>query len=363
MATKRACAAIQHGADPGLRRGIFYARSEVLLLALPLLVLLVSGVLDYYRERYAMGPYAYTYLRSYLFMASTHAILTALLLCFLPAVARTALPPKSRKGPFPHLMLLVLISTGTPLLCWHQALPGEALIAFVVFITLLNLQHSIGQFYGFSALYNQAAVQTLTEASERKRAFSLSRQEKWLGKLLAFLTAAHVSLRLFWPDILQLLMWPFFFAFLLVTTTWIYRGWQSPAARTTNKMIYLSRLLVFPLAAFSRSMLDIVTFMHGLEYLLLSHHLIDRALSPAQKARFWSLFVVFSAILGWMVSMRPEILGRTMFPDYAHASLWITIPAALSLGIAYTHFWCDRRLFSFSDPAHREGLLKLLQVR
>jgi hypothetical protein len=124
----------------------------------------------------------------------------------------------------------------------------------------------------------------------------------------------------------------------------------------STKPIFILRLLVWPLSAFSTVATFGIGASHGLESLTICHKFYQSsAATPAQKRVFLATVVVVSLLIAAAFSVvafeftRPSGTSR----DWA----WIF---PVIIGLAYAHYLLDHLIFKFRNPITAQAITPLL---
>ena len=314
-----------------------YQIVSLLLVAVALVVALVPG------KGRPLADFAML-VEYYVFFSIAHVFFSIFILSHLPE-GRAFLKDLFRQTPWPiwvgALLLVVL-----PFQKWIAATGSIGFFSIGIIMHVLNARHDVGQVFGLSILYNR-------KASEDRA--SLERLEKWERLFFRGFIFLMIVQRLFFPPLRMVnrevalwLMLPLML--LIVCILWVAA--RSPARIRRNKMAFLSRLFIYPLATLSPVINSIRGALHGTEYLLLTTQMTGR--SKGSKIAT-SAYLMVAIALAFTVAHFFLVNSRTaLFPSIR--------PIALSIYVTclYMHYYVDSFLYRARSPIVRAHIGPLL---
>jgi hypothetical protein len=135
----------------------------------------------------------------------------------------------------------------------------------------------------------------------------------------------------------------------------ILLSWTGPFHAGTRKTLFLGRLLLYPLSAYSYVALMAILATHGIEYWAVYRTMTESSRVGESARRGVH---ATSALLAVLVLV--SILPGYLLPASETPSFWIVALSAAGLAVNYTHYGLDRVLFKMSDPRTRAASGSLL---
>ncbi|MBP7843477.1 MAG: hypothetical protein KA116_01560 [Proteobacteria bacterium] len=138
----------------------------------------------------------------------------------------------------------------------------------------------------------------------------------------------------------------------------LWRALRNPQKNKSNLTLYLLRLLLFPLSAYSYIALMGVLASHGIEYFVVFKQMIHNSKASQQNKKELYQLTLSASFFVFVCSIPGIFLANTTQP-----ALWIILLSALGTGINFTHYYLDRILFKMRDPITREHTGPLLTAK
>jgi len=354
--------------------GIFSRRYELFCHAVPLgfIFVLLADVL--YLKVLSGGPLQQTlnrFITSLFFFNSLHIYFTFASLLTVPEMRKWVSETTDGKPAkfwieIAGVMLVASIFTaiayfGIPIN--RTTLP----IIGIVVLGIIPYHHTIMQVFGLSMLYNAriAKSQNFTE-EEKRQAKSCSIRERWGFRLFmffafSFLLAVLAQNALNSSSLSVIRRSLHVFSSLSVVFI-ILNSLTFPHAARSNKTIFLSRLLYYPILPFSICADAALRACHGTEYLCVTETMARNSSMSATVRRHFMVVIVLFTILGvlFLLCRNADGLVGFWYGGYDKVPWLIKVFAFVSIVLTYTHYYLDRRIFRFRNASNREHVLPLL---
>lgn len=302
-----------------------------------------------------------------LFLDGIHVIYSFILVCSVPEL-QTWSQAKTRFGwklaavatilaVLFYFLRLSPLTVGTPL----------AISAFFLIEAFGPSQHTLAQIRGISFCYN-STIRKLNRlsAGESERAMKTERREKLLFQLLLvgdlctavphmnelFMKqhpAAFGALRLFGVAVVCLgaggiLLNALFF----------------PRQEQTNKLLFLSRVILYPIRLNFDFAYVLLRMTHGSEYLAVFRQIVTNSKASASKRRsIFRLTLLATAVYAPIYVLTfQRVLNNAGIPDVPQAFFMSAL--LFHLVVRYLHYYMDRAMFRMSDASTRAAVAPLL---
>ncbi|NQZ01880.1 MAG: hypothetical protein HRT45_14550 [Bdellovibrionales bacterium] len=204
-----------------------------------------------------------------------------------------------------------------------------------LFWIIVPMLHSIRQSWGISALMTKATPS----------AQGLKNYARVEGKMMLLYSVGYVVLFVF-NDIAELR--PFQIVPALVCIGFaamaMLSAWRTQLFRGTNKLMFMLRLLLWPLFPFSKAIQMFLILSHGYEYIALLKKGFD-----LQDTKVTTVFALFGIFVFYVVII--EVLRLT---DYA-STTWAAILLTSYSFITISHYFIDSLIYRFKDKAVRDA--------
>lgn len=345
-------------------RGIFLKNEERLCLLAPLLLLpLIFWELSLPERPSAAFLYFAAIGSEIILGGAGHTGLSWLLLTMLPE-GRGLLESKN----FSLSRLLVISSVLFLFLAGLFCLPPASIhkpiiTAFFFFDWCYVYHHSIAQTMGLSFVYS---YRLNSDPNLRSKIERTHRNQK----------RAYILLYLFsiMPGINYILGVPFFgtipfriFGFLitLLLVLYIYYTNSKLPFDQRNKMVFLTRLFLFPLSFFSIIAAVGYRALHGIEYVFIYRKLFANSKGPRPPRGVFAftslaLFGTMSAIALFSMNAADGVGMYFIVGD--SLPTWFRLLCAAATTRSYMHFYLDRLMFRMRDSAVSEWIRPLINA-
>ncbi len=300
---------------------------------------------------------------SYLFFDVTHHIFSFTTLFVLPE-GRRFLKADLRQRRSRYVLCIAVFFAFA---AWKtvgllkQPLPPIVVDIGTAFVVFLWARHSLGQTFGISLLFNQAARKNGDEQGRAQLA-TLEKKERFLFQLFLFVgilsrfnSRAHYLKTGYEIDtVVSIALGLIAFAILFLT-------FRIPGPAFLRKKLFLTRLFFYPLVFWSPLAGLALGSMHGSEYLLLSASIAKR--SSHKWARYLPIGL---AILGALLIV-PVFISMYSKPALEMFGTWTQLPKpwlfpliVFFFTLENLHYYVDSFIYRMNEPAVRDNLLPLM---
>lgn len=239
----------------------------------------------------------------------------------------------------------------------------------VVFLFLLidafgPSQHTLAQMRGISFCFHSAIRKTADlNVEELRSAARVEEREKNLFRILlgADVLAAIPSILILakvvgphtYPDLFHDLR-NFGAAALVATVLGIFlNGARYPRQKTTGKMLYLSRIVLYPIRVFLWPAGLVVRACHGTEYLVILRQIVKNSSASEATRRNIFLATIGASILYGVVFTLTFPLVLKNWAQWREPNSIFVYALMTSLVIRYLHYYMDGVLYRMKDQKTR----------
>jgi hypothetical protein len=233
--------------------------------------------------------------------------------------------------------------------------------------TFFPAQHTISQMRGISLCYH-AAIRQKGDLSpaDLERALKVERVERiafrvllasevlyWVPRFVRMLFNQHLPGR-------HLLRYLSILGLVGASLAILWNGRRYPGHESTRKMVFLLRVLLFPLRPLTSVFNVVIRATHGTEYLIVFRKIVGgSALDEVARARIYYITAAALVAFAGLCVLTNQHFLWLVFHWQAPSSLLI---GALFLDtvVRYLHFYMDAVIYRMSDPATRAAVAPLL---
>lgn len=295
-----------------------------------------------------------------LFFDTTHAVLTFLLILFVPEVSGWK-EKVSQKGTFLKFGIGIFIFW-LILFLFQRFNDSGVIFTIVSTITVFYpVYHCIAQVRGISFTYNTIFLKNQQGIENKDSILRSYRYEKWVGNLLVFTISLKLILSFLQMekgfkignygvlvDILNVsLILLLLFLFLSL-----------PKQLRIKKIIFNSRILIFLFVPSSFIAKIGYQINHGTEYVSIVDKMIENSsISSANRRKL--IYFFLTAIIVLSTLAYPQFILNPNFFGSSSESIF-KIFLAMRAANTYTHYFFDGLLFKMKNPITRERIAPLL---
>ena len=289
---------------------------------------------------------------SIFFLGVIHNVFTLFLIFYLPEIRGMTEGKMRAEGPMFIYQILGIFFASMPIFYFgFLTAPPIAQKLVGTGFAVLAYHHSLKQIYGLSLMYDRGLKKTY------------QRTERNLYRAQVFVLAVSLLLLIFVPKVCStaFVRLAFAGALLFCPLAIIWISLQQPQARRSNRTLYLSRLVVLPLAVVWPIMAMGGAYTHGIEYLFVVRHM--SRVSKFKMNLAASVFLVLSSLLVAALILPNPIRGLrwVVTANKNWSKVILDVLASLSLSITILHYYLDRVYFRMTDPFVRSHVGPLLE--
>ena len=228
-------------------------------------------------------------------------------------------------------------------------------------LQMIAVAHAIAQIKGLSLLYGHKESALLNAEEEyiharyiffERRLFDALIFFSMIGYAVTFLSQKGMSFG-YTAQILSALRF-------LIAGGIIFLAFRSPAAKKSNKSLFLVRLVVVAFSSFSLTAALALRAIHGLEYTCLTANISKSVHKERAKNVFAFWIILF--ILPYLIFTMPRILPDNgipiTFPFISNQLLAVIFGVGVMM--EYMHIYLDSVLFKMKEPLVRSYVAPLL---
>ena len=232
--------------------------------------------------------------------------------------------------------------------------PASNLTFFIIYHTLFWLlasYHGIGQVYGISMIINK-------EEKHETENITSGIVEKFLFQLLPML---------YFFRIIQLMLSAFINSLVITYATFFrinyilligaccavfINAFFSPKTIRTKKVIFLSRIFIYPFVGLVPIASFAASANHGIEYLYVVRNVISN--QENKKLILWTVVV---AGLIWGILTMPRYFSATQYFSIGTLTPFLAVLTSVDL----LHYWLDKNIFRFRNPVSLKYIGSLIK--
>lgn len=240
-------------------------------------------------------------------------------------------------------------------------LQKSLIFLFLIINGLAVTQHGLKQVQGISLLYGRESGQNDWQRKKEHLFMNFVLIGLCLNIALQVLPTQYPDLKILSDSLLYpIIALTYLPIFLLFKMVYNYQTGSS------KKMLYLTRLLLWPLVPVSQMALLGVGIIHGSEFTYVTWR-ITQSLGRKQNfsLRSWYFtFLIFGVLFSLLSLTRINggLTGLFITEDSSQVPFWLVIGSAMTGTITFGHIYLDHILFGFKNSAVRKHLSPLLKL-